>query len=149
MPDDDEPIPREHMYQEFEMIQNIIDRQASNSFKIKGWTVTLVVVALLFRTSNFQLFGAVLPLIGFWGLDAYYLRQECKYRELYNWVRQARPESDEHLFDLDASRFENDIDGFIPMMFSTTLVLFYGVIALLLIGFSVVTIYTNGGAALG
>jgi len=137
------------MYQEFEMIQNIIDRQASNSFKIKGWTVTLVVVALLFRTSNFQLFGAVLPLIGFWGLDAFYLRQECKYRELYNWVRQERPESDEHLFDLDASRFESDVEGFIPVMFSPTLILFYGVIALLLIGFSIATIYTNGGAALG
>ena len=137
------------MYQEFEMIQNIIDRQASNSFKIKGWTVTLVVVALLFRTSNFQLFGAVLPLIGFWGLDAYYLRQECKYRELYNWVRRNRPESRERLFDLDASRFENDIDGFISVMFSTTLVLFYGVITLLLIGFSIATIYTNGGDPLG
>lgn len=149
MPDDDEPISHEHMYQEFEMIQNIIDRQASNSFKIKGWTVTLVVVALLFRTSNFQLFGAVLPLIGFWGLDAYYLRQECKYRELYNWVRRNRPESRERLFDLDASRFENDIDGFISVMFSTTLVLFYGVITLLLIGFSIATIYTNGGDPLG
>lgn len=137
------------MYQEFEMIQNIIDRQASNSFKIKGWTVTLVVVALLFRTSNFQLFGAVLPLLGFWGLDAYFLRQECKYRELYNWVRQNRPESDDHLFDLNASRFDDDVDGFVSTMFSPTLVAFYGMIALLLVGFSIATIYTNGGSTLG
>ncbi|WP_396611470.1 hypothetical protein ACH9L7_14875 [Haloferax sp. S1W] len=149
MADGDEPVPEEHMYQEFEMIQNIIDRQASNSFKIKGWTVTLVVVALLFRTSNFQLFGAVLPLIGFWGLDAFYLRQECKYRELYNWVRLNRPDSREHLFDLDASRFDDEIKPFTRMMFSTTLVLFYGMIALLLIGFSIVTIQTNGGLTLG
>ena len=149
MPDDDNDASHEHMYQEFEMIQNIIDRQAENSFRIKGWTVTLVVVALLFRTSNFQLFGAVLPLIGFWGLDAYFLRQECKYRALYNWVRKNRPESDEHLFDLNANRFDEEVDGFVSQMFSPTHVLFYGMIAVLLISFTIATIYTNGGSTLG
>lgn len=149
MSDGDNEASHEHMYQEFEMIQNIIDRQAENSFKIKGWTVTLVVVALLFRTNNFQLFGAVLPLLGFWGLDAYFLRQECKYRELYNWVRKNRPQTDAHLFNLNANRFDDEVDNFVSQMFSPTLALFYGMVAVLLITFTIATIYMNGGSSLG
>ena len=136
-------------YQELEHIQNIIDRQASNSFKIKGWTVTLVVVALLFRTNNFQLFAAFIPLIGFWYLDAYYLRQERKFRELFDWVRLNREDTDDHLFDMDPSRFEDEVDGTTQLMTTRSMFTFYGTISGLLIIYTVILICINGGTIFG
>lgn len=136
-------------HQELEHIQNIIDRQASNSFKIKGWTVTLVVVALLFRTNNFQLFAAFIPLIGFWYLDAYYLRQERKFRELFDWVRLNRDDTDDHLFDMDPSRFEDEVDGTTQLMTTRSMFTFYGTIAGLLIIYTIILIWINGGAIFG
>lgn len=139
----------EEMLREFELIQGIIERQAENSFRIKGWTVTLVVVAIIFRTNDFQLFGAFIPLIGFWGLDAYFLRQEKMYRRLYSWVRENRPDNDSRQFDLDASRFDDQIDRVPTTMFSRTLLTFYGTITILLAVYSVVVFTTNGGQILG
>lgn len=136
-------------HQELEHIQNIIDRQASNSFKIKGWTVTLVVVALLFRTNNFQLFAAFIPLIGFWYLDAYYLRQERKFRELFDWVRLNRDDTDDYLFDMDPSRFEDEVDGTTQLMTTRSMFTFYGTIAGLLIIYTVILICINGGTIFG
>ncbi|MDS0301473.1 hypothetical protein NDI76_22355 [Halogeometricum sp. S1BR25-6] len=136
-------------HQELEHIQNIIDRQASNSFKIKGWTVTLVVVALLFRTNNFQLFAAFIPLIGFWYLDAYYLRQERKFRKLFDWVRLNRDDTDEHLFNMDPSRFEDEVDGTTQLMTTRSMFTFYGTIAGLLIIYTVILICINGGEIFG
>ncbi|MWV38856.1 hypothetical protein [Natrialba sp. INN-245] len=136
-------------HQELEHIQNIIDRQASNSFKIKGWTVTLVVVALLFRTNNFQLFAAFIPLIGFWYLDAYYLRQERKFRELFDWVRLNRDDTDDHLFDMDPSRFEDEVNGTTQLMTTRSMFTFYGTIAGLLIIYTVILICINGGTVFG
>lgn len=139
----------EAMLREFELIQEVIERQANNSFRIKGWTVTLVVVALIFRTNDFQLFGAFIPLIGFWGLDAYFLRQEKQYRLLYDWVRENRPETDDRRFDLDASRFESRVDGVFSTMASPTLLAFYGSIGVLLALYAYVVFQVNGGSVLG
>lgn len=62
-----------------EMIQGVIARIAGNSFLLKGWSVTIAAAlfALAARDSNSQFACiALLPSIVFWGLDAYYLRQE-------------------------------------------------------------------------
>lgn len=42
----------EEKMRHLEMIQNVISRMASNSFLLKGWTVTLVVGLLAFATSR-------------------------------------------------------------------------------------------------
>lgn len=139
----------ETLHQELEQIQNVIDRQASNSFKIKGWMVSLVVVALLFRSNNIQLFAGFIPLIGFWYLDAYYLRQERKFRKLYNWVRENRSDTEEHLFDMDPSRFEDDVCGTSELMRTHAMLWFYGTISGLLIAFSIIVLWINGGSLLG
>lgn len=143
------PENKEAMFKEFEFIQEIIERQAENSFRIKGWTVTLVVVAIVFRTSDFQLFGAFIPLIGFWGLDAYFLRQEKMYRRLYEWVRKNRPETEDRKFELDASRFKSDVDGIGKIMISPTMFWFYGSITLLLILYAAIIFSQNGGSIFG
>lgn len=71
------------------MIQGIITRMASNSFALKGWTVTLLVgiFALLGKGNGplWLLIGCI-PVLFFWGLDSYYLRLERDYRALYKKV---------------------------------------------------------------
>lgn len=74
---------KEYMIKEIELIQDIIKRMAFNSFMIKGWAVTLVVVTLLLKgTEKYQVLLAFIPLLVFWFLDAYFLWQERMYRKL-------------------------------------------------------------------
>ena len=62
-----------------EMVQGVINRMASNSFMLKGWAVTLVagIFALAGKdTDKLYFLVSYVPVIVFWGLDAYYLLQE-------------------------------------------------------------------------
>jgi hypothetical protein len=71
------------------MIQGVISRMGSNSFLLKGWNVTLVsaLFALAAKDSNPRfIMIAFLPVMVFWALDAYYLRQERLFRKLYDEV---------------------------------------------------------------
>ncbi|MDH7578535.1 MAG: hypothetical protein QHH75_12155 [Bacillota bacterium] len=124
---------KECLFKEIEIIQEIIKRMAYNSFMIKGWAVTLVVVTLLLRGTKIQAFIAFIPLLVFWFLDAYFLWQERMYRKLYDWVVQNRRETDEYLFDMNAYRFRAEVQSRFRIMFSVTLGWFYGSIAVLVI----------------
>ena len=58
-----------------EMIQTLINRMSSNSFMLKGWTVTLVagIFALSAKDADKMFFlVAYLPILIFWFLDAYF-----------------------------------------------------------------------------
>ncbi|MDB4922912.1 hypothetical protein [Mucilaginibacter sp.] len=90
----------ENKRQHLDFLQNVITRMNANSFAIKGWTVALVsaLFALSAKDSQYQfiyVIGVVLPV--FWGLDAYYLAQEKRYRALYDHVRA----TDEGAIDFD------------------------------------------------
>ncbi|KKH97087.1 hypothetical protein EO95_00905 [Methanosarcina sp. 1.H.T.1A.1] len=123
---------KEYMLKEVDLIQNIIKRMASNSFMIKGWTITLVVVTLLLKDDNNKILIGYIPLIVFWYLDSYFLRQERMYRKLYNWVIKNRLNTDEYLLDMNAYRFSSEVNSTIHTMFSKTIFWFYGSIFLLL-----------------
>lgn len=70
-------MPDDLFIKEVELIQKVIDRMARNSFLIKGWTVTLVAVALLLKGGWHQVLIAFIPLAVFYGtigaLTAVYL----------------------------------------------------------------------------
>lgn len=71
-------------------IQDVIKRMANNSFLIRGWSVTVsgAIVALGVSAENPCIgYLALTPAIVFWGMDAYYLRQERLFRALYDAVR--------------------------------------------------------------
>jgi hypothetical protein len=123
---------KEYMLKEVDVIQNIIKRMASNSFMIKGWTITLIVVTLLLKDDNSKILIAYIPLMAFWYLDSYFLWQERMYRNLYNWVIKNRLKTDEHLLDMNAYRFSSEVSSVVQIMFSKTLLCFYGTIFLLL-----------------
>ena len=74
-----------------EFIQNVIARMGSNSFLVKGWSVTLVAAlfALAARDSRPEfVVVAFMPCVLFWLLDVYYLQQEKLFRDLYDRVRK-------------------------------------------------------------
>lgn len=128
---------KEYLLKEVEVIQGIINRMAFNSFLIKGWTITLVVVALLLKGAKHQVWIAFIPLFVFWFLDAYFLWQERMYRKLYDWVTINRLKSEEYLFNMNAYRFRDEVQSKIRIMFSITLGWFYASIAVLIIIYSI------------
>ena len=74
-----------------EFIQNVITRMNTNSFQIKGWTVTIVSAMLAIYVSSknsYFILAGIFPNIIFWFLDSFYLQQERKYRGLYNDVAE-------------------------------------------------------------
>lgn len=122
---------KEYLMKEIETIQSAINRMSSNSFLIKGWTITLVVATLLLEGSKLQVFIAFIPLLVFWFLDTYFLWQERMYRKLYDWVIANRLNTDENLFNMNAYRFRNEVSSRPKIMFSVTLGWFYGSIFIL------------------
>ena len=69
-----------------EFVQAAITRMANNSFLLKGWTVTLTaaVIGLVAKETKPELvLIAFVPALAFWGLDAYYLTLERRFRKLY------------------------------------------------------------------
>ena len=76
----------ERKLEHLKLIGSVIDRMASNSLRLKEWFITVVsaVVGFCFTKSEPRLLivaGGVL--LAFWVLDAYYLQQERKFRDLY------------------------------------------------------------------
>ena len=128
--------------EEIKIIQDVIKRMADNSFKIKGWAVTLIVIALIFKSNtNMGLFVAFIPLFCFWLLDAYYIRMERIYRKMYEWTIANRNSTDEFLFDLNSNRFEDVVDGYAKTMISMTLRIFYGSLLIILLIFSAIELW--------
>lgn len=84
------------------LIQGIITRMNTNSFQIKGWTITLVSALLALYANSGKvtyIFIALIPVLIFWFLDSYYLQQERKFRALYNDI-------------VDADNYGDDIKNF-------------------------------------
>ena len=82
-------MTKDEMIAHLPLIQGVINRMGNNSFLIKGWTVTLVAAIFALAatgTNQHFILVALIPIIVFWFLDSYYLKQERLYRELYNDV---------------------------------------------------------------
>jgi hypothetical protein len=124
---------KEFMLKEIDIVQDIIKRMAFNSFIIKGWAITLVVITLLLKGANYRVLIAFIPLFAFWFLDTYFLWQERMYRKLYEWIINNRMKTDEYLFDMNAYRFKDEVQSKLKIMFSLTLAWFYGSIGVLII----------------
>ena len=124
---------KDFLLKEIDLIQAIINRMAHNSFLIKGWAITLIIGSLLLKGTKFGVFIAVIPLISFWILDAYFLKQERLYRKLFEWTIDNRLKTSEHFFDLKTLRFKSKVQSIPRTMVSITLSIFYGSISVLLI----------------
>ena len=119
-----------------ELIQGVVNRMAQVSFILKGWTVTLVVAlfAVVVNSADWRyvLFGLV-PVCVFWGLDAYYLRQERLFRALYDAVRLSQTKPQISFFSMNTSIVESGVKNWLLTLFSRTLLALYGTLIVIII----------------
>jgi hypothetical protein len=120
-----------------EFLQLAINRMASNSFILKGWNITLIVglFALTLKDlSSSYLYLAILPALAFWGLDAYYLRQERLFRSLYNSIRKSK-RKDIDPYSFDTHTVNGEVKNWFCTLFSPTVILLHGSVILFIIIF--------------
>lgn len=134
----------ERVVKHLEFIQGVVDRLGRDSFLLKGWSMTVLVAGALLMVRvrpDQSLFALTLlvPVVGFWLLDAYFLWQERLFRAEYNRVRQ----QDETDFAMNPMQHKDKPKHSRSAAFcSETLVVFYGIEILFvsfLIGFSLWT----------
>jgi hypothetical protein len=126
---------KDSLHKEIDLIQGIINRMANNTFLLKGWLVSLIAIIIALIKDSIIIaesvyFGIMLLLIvvAFWYLDAFFLHKEKCFRKMYDWVIENRKNTDEYLYNLDYTRFEKQISNILCLMFSKTLIIFYGLI---------------------
>ena len=113
-----------------EFIQAIVARMAGNSFLLKTWSVTVTVALFALAAKDANGLSALLglfPAASFWGLDAYYLRQERLFRRLYDDVRcaDARPHAAAGDFSLSTVEYGNAVPGWFKTLWTPPLVGFH------------------------
>ncbi len=118
-----------------EFIQGVVNRLASDSFRLKGWSVVLVAALFVLLAREDRLEAsvlAVLPVLVFWGLDGYFLWQERLFRALYDDVR-GRP-ADEIDFGMDVRPFRGPFARtWLGATASRTLVAFHGALIVVVV----------------
>ena len=120
-------MKREHL----DMIQRVIDRMGNNSFQLKGWAVLIIIGIFTFAGEGNDvrcILFTNIPLIVFWGLDAYYLQLERKYRKLYDYIRITKDKNTN--FDMNPNQVKLTISEskdicFLNCLLSKTEILFY------------------------
>ena len=115
-----------------EFIQGVVNRLATNSFQLKGWSVVLVsaLFVLLAREGRVEFIPiGLVPVVVFWGLDGYFLWQERLFRALYGHVRTLDEDSID--FSMDIRRFKVGFARtWLGATLSRTLIVFYGALAI-------------------
>ena len=108
-----------------ELIQGIVNRMSSNSFTLKGWSITLVaaIFALSIQDVNKDYFILLvfIPIVMFWILDSYYLMKERGYRKLYDQTRILHQDSIDFKLSTDKANFCD----YLMSMLSVGEILFY------------------------
>jgi flagellar biosynthesis/type III secretory pathway M-ring protein FliF/YscJ len=134
----------ENKIKHLEMIENVIERMAKNSFQLKGWAMTLVAIvgALGAKDADKRfIILAFIPIIVFWLLDSMYLQTERRYKALYREVTEKKEEEID--FNLNTRNVEytereaKDI-CFCKCLFSFSEILFYGALAVAFIALVVI-----------
>jgi len=118
----------ERVIKHLEITQGVINRLAHNSFLIKGWSMTILAAAILFlaRVDNinsvYLTLSFIIPVIGFWILDGYFLWQERLFRGIYNDIRNQ--EDTDFKMDIPA-QLKKPKNQWSNATLSVTLIIFY------------------------
>lgn len=110
-----------------EIIQGVVNRLGHDSFLIKGWSMAVLVAGIIFISRNqiqseWIILAFILPVLGFWVLDGYFLRKERMFIEIYNEIRQQEITD----FEMNHEKHANKPKcGRLSSMFSETLLVFY------------------------
>lgn len=129
-----------------EFIQNVITRMNTNSFQIKGLTITIVAaLAAVFASTqkiSFILI-AIPPAIIFWFLDAFYLQQERKFRGVYNDVAGITDNIKIKPFEMPINKYTGGKYCYFNVFKSKTIFLFYFPIIVLLVLAVLILLYID------
>ncbi len=128
----------EKIVEHLKMTQAIINRLANNCVLVKGWSMTIILAAMVLITKHeiqSPYFVPVLLILPVWILDGYFLRQERLFRQVYNEIR-VRCDTD---FNMDVQKHKNKPKcGRVSTFFSLTLVIFYSVEIAFMVGVFVI-----------
>jgi hypothetical protein len=122
-----------------EFIQNIINRMSNNSFLLKGWNVTVSTAILALIVGIPKPLFAVIALfssLSFWGLDAYYLRQERLFRLLYDDLRQSitnKKSKKVEPFSLSTNKYNSQVPSWFKTLWSKSILGLHGVVVAVII----------------
>jgi len=133
-----------------EMIQNVIERLARNSFQIKAWAATIftATIVLTYSIINTLIFIVLIVVISlFWALDSYYLKQERKFIKLYeqkvDQFNNALEKNKIEMFDMNVSNVQ--VKNVFKTMFSISELLYYIAIIGTLVAFLITYLTLNWG----
>lgn len=125
-------MEKDELFKEIDLIQGCINRMAQNSFMLKGWALTIFAGVTAFtKGENFSdpvtlIFTTIVPFVCFWILDTFFLQTEKKYRKMYKeMLIKRKTNNTDGQYDLNPRRFK--VECFLKVMFSTTMILFYGI----------------------
>ncbi len=119
------------IHKELDMIQNVINRMASNSFQVRAWMIGIISFIVAFERAKLftdpqLLFILLIPIAVFWYLDGFFLQAERKFRKMYETVVKLRREGDlTGLYELNPNRYNEQVDSILKIMFSKTLLPLY------------------------
>jgi hypothetical protein len=136
-----------------ELIQAVVGRLAGNSFLVKGWALTVsgALIGFALKEDDTWLAAAALvPTIGFWGLDGYFLKAERLFRALYNQVRKKDTQVEAFFMGATGHKFvtrvkngevdcERKAASWLKTTFSLTLIAFYGVLVAAVVAVMIIT----------
>jgi hypothetical protein len=135
--------PTEAHIRHLEMIQSIVTRMATNSFLAKGWALTVAVAVYGFAIAHLNpwvCLAGVFSSLGFWWLDAFYLRAERCFRCLYNAA--CKSGSTVEIFSLNISEYKSKENiSWWNVFFSVTLLIFYGLLVVVGVGFIIASVH--------
>lgn len=124
-----------------EMIQGVINRLGHDSFLIKGWSMAILAAGIIFIArseiqSGYMMLAFLVPVIGFWILDGYFLWQERLFRKAYDEVRK----QDATDFSMAIKKYEREPkSSWTASTVSKTLLIFYAMEILFVLGvFSII-----------
>jgi hypothetical protein len=129
-----------------EIVQQVITRMASNSFFLKGWSVTLLsaILAIAVKDNLYRMIWiAFLPVSMFWMLDGYFLRQERLYRKLWDHIR-AEDQDIATDFSMGTGEVSPQVASWLRVSFSKTLLIFHGTLLVVLVVALIATYYCQG-----
>lgn len=135
---------KEQVIKHLEMVQGVINRLGHDSFLIKGWSMTILAAGIIFVArsqvqSAYIVLTFIIPVVGFWILDGYFLWQERLFRKIYDEVRkQAKTD-----FEMHPLKYANKPKrSWFLSVCSKTLVVFYVIEILFVSGvFLILKIY--------
>ena len=118
------------------MIQGVINRLGHDSFLIKGWSMAILAAGIIFIArselqNGFMILVFLIPILGFWILDGYFLWQERLFRKVYDEVRIQEITD----FTMNMMKHKNKPKcHWKDSTLSVTLIIFYGIEIIFVLG---------------